>query len=94
MKKNDFISSIGYDGAAAVVDKIRRSQNNGKTIEQLLESGAFRSAAALALYNNSNEGLTAVADYYNKLAHSHYTAENITRVFGITKSESKKIIIL
>ncbi|MGP1594544.1 MAG: hypothetical protein ACTTH8_04775 [Treponema sp.] len=94
MKKNDFISSIGYDGAAAVVDKVRRTQNSNKTIEQLLAAGAFRSAAALALYNDSQEELTAVADYYNTLAHSHYTAENITRVFGISKAESKKTIVL
>ena len=94
MKKDDFISSIGYDGAAAVVDKSRRSKNSGKTLEDLLKAGAFRSAAALALYQDSQDGLQAVADYYNALAHSNYTAENITRVYGITKTHSKKIVLL
>lgn len=94
MTKKDFISSIGYDGAAAVVDKERRAKNGGKTLAELLEAGAFRSAAAFAVYDDSKEELQTVADYYNKLAHSDYTAENILRVFGITKSNSKKTILL
>lgn len=94
MTKNDFISTIGYDGAAAVVDKGRRAKNSGKTVRELLEAGAFRSAAAVAAYDDSSDELASVADYYNKLAHSDYTAENILRVFGITKTGGKKIILL
>jgi hypothetical protein len=94
MTKNDFISAIGYDGAAAVVDKERRAKNGGKSLMELLEAGAFRSAAAFAAYDDSQEELQTVTDYYNKLAHSDYTAENILRVFGITKTSSKKVILL
>ena len=94
MTKNDFISAIGYDGAAAVVDKKRRAKNSSKTLMELLEAGAFRSAAAFAVYDDSQEELQTVADYYNKLAHSDYAAENILRVFGIAKTNSKKIILL
>ena len=94
MTKNDFISAIGYDGAAAVVDKERRAKNGGKSLMELLEAGAFRSAAAFAAYNDAQEELQTVTDYYNKLTHSDYTAENILRVFGITKTNSKKVILL
>ena len=94
MTKDDFISSIGYDGAAAVVDKGRRTKNSGKTLTELLEAGSFRSAAAYAAYDGSQEELQAVKDYYNTLAHSDYTAENILRVFGIAKTNGKKIILL
>ena len=94
MTKNDFISTIGYDGAAAVVDKERRAKNGNKTLAQLLEAGAFRSAAAFAAYDDSQEELQTVTDYYNKLAHADYTTDNILRVFGITKTNSKKIILL
>ena len=80
MTKNDFISSIGYDGAAAVVDKERRAKNGGKTLQALLEAGAFRSAAAFAAYDDSQEEL--------------HTTANILRVFGITKTNSKKVILL
>ena len=94
MTKNDFISIIGYDGAAAVVDKGRRMKNNGKDLMEVLEAGAFRSAAAFAAYDNSQDKLQAVTDYYNQLAHSDYTSETILRVFGIIKTDSKKIILL
>lgn len=94
MTKNDFISTIGYDGAAAVVDKTRRAKNSNKTLQELLDAGSFRSAAAFAAYDDSQEGLRTVADYYNALAHADYTPENILRVFGIIKTNSKKIILL
>ena len=94
MTKNDFISVIGYDGAAAVVDKGRRAKNGGKTVQELLDAGAFRSAAAAAVYDDSQDELQTVTAYYNALAHSDYTAENILRVFGITKADTKKIILL
>ena len=94
MTKNDFISTIGYDGAAAVVDKERRAKNGGKTLQELLNAGAFRSAAAFAVYDDSPEELKTVTDYYNTLAHADYTTENILRVFVITNSNSKKIIFL
>ena len=94
MTKNDFISAIGYDGAAAVVDKERRAKNGGKTLQALLEAGAFRSAAAFAAYDDSQEELQAVTDYYNRLAHSDYTTANILRVFGITTTSIKKVILL
>ena len=94
MTKNDFISTIGYDGAAAVVDKERRAKNNGKDLMELLEAGAFRSAAACAAYDDSQDKLQAVTDYYNNLAHSNYTPETILRVFGIIKTDSKKILLL
>ena len=94
MTKNDFSSAIGYDGAAAVVDKERRTKNGNKTLVQLLETGAFRSAAAFAAYDDSQEELQTVTDYYNKLAHADYTTDNILRVFGISKTDSKKVILL
>ncbi len=94
MKKNDFISTIGYDGAAAVVDKTRRAKVGSKTVTQLLETGSFRSAAALALYNDSSDELKEVTDYYNNLAHTQYTPEQVARLFGISNTESKKIVLL
>ena len=94
MTKNDFISTIGYDGAAAVVDKGRRAKNGSKTLTELLDAGAFRSAAAFAVYDDSQEELQTVTDYYNKLAHADYTTDNILRVFGISKTDSKKVILL
>ncbi|CEM61091.1 hypothetical protein [Treponema phagedenis] len=94
MKKDDFISSIGYDGPAAIVDRARKVKNAGKSLTTLLEEGSFRAATALALYNDSEEDLQTVADYYNKLAGSSYTATTIARVFGIAKVDVPKILFL
>lgn len=94
MKKNDFISTIGYDGDAAVVDKERRAKNGTMTLQELLKAGAFRSAAAFAAYDDSQDELKTVTDYYNAVAHADYAPETILRVFGITKSTSKKTILL
>lgn len=92
MTKNDFIGTIGYDGAAAVVDKERRAKN--MSLQELLDAGAFRSAAAFAVYDDSQDELKAVTDYYNAAAHADYTPETILRVFGIIKPTSKKTILL
>ncbi len=94
MKKNDFISAIGYDGGSAVVDRVRRLNVSNKTVNQLLEAGLFRSAAALALYNTSADELKAVTDYYNNLASAQYMPEQISRIFGISNTQSKKIVLL
>ncbi len=94
MKRNDFISAIGYDGAAAVVDKTRRAKAGNKTVPQLLEAGLFRSAAALAIYNDSVDELRTVTDFYNNLAHAEYTPEQVARLFGISGTKSKKIVVL
>ncbi len=94
MELDDFISAIGYDGGSAVVDKMRKSNNKGKSISQLLEEGSFRAAAAHAVYSNSEEDLQKVADKYNELSNSNYTKEQIPRLFGVSKVEVKKRILL
>ncbi len=94
MELDDFISAIGYDGGAAVVDKVRMSKNKGKTIEQLLEDGSFRAATAFALSSGNDDDLQKVADKYNALSNSDYTKEQIPRLFGVSKVDVKKRILL
>ncbi len=94
MELDDFISAIGYDGGAAVVDKARRAKNKGKTLDQLLEEGSFRAATAFAIDSAKDEDLQKVADKYNELSNSNYTKEQIPRLFGVSKVEVKKRILL
>lgn len=94
LKKEEFISSIGYDGMAAIVDKTRRTKNKDKDIHALLQEGAFRSAAALALFNKSNEEMQLVADEYNKRCGAGYTLDQIPRLFGIAPVEVTKTLVL
>ncbi len=94
VERDDFISAIGYDGGSAVVDKVRRAKNKAKTIEQLLEEGSFRAATAFAINTGKDEDLQKVADKYNELSNSNYTKEQIPRLFGVSKVEVKKRILL
>ncbi len=93
MEIKDFINTIGYDGNSAIVDKARLSKNSNKNLDQLLEAGAFRAAAAYAVYTESEEDLQKVADEYNKLSRSNYKKEQIKRLFGVSKVEVKKRLV-
>lgn len=94
MKKEHFIGSIGYDGEAAVVDKARMNKNKGKSLRALLDEGAFRTAAALAIFNDSQEEIEEVIAAYNKISGSNYKSSQIFKLFGIYKSDVKKILAL
>ena len=94
MKKEHFISTIGYDGMAAVVDKKRYAKNAHKSVKELLEEGAYRAAAAVAIYDNSDEEMEEVIAFYNNASGSHYTKEQLSRLFGVAKVEVKKTLSL
>ena len=94
MKREHFISTIGYDGLSAVVDKRRCKENASKSIKELLEKGAYRAAAAIAIYDNSDEEMQEVIAFYNNASGSNYTKEQLSRLFGVSKVEVKKTLSL
>ena len=94
MKREHFISTIGYDGLSAVVDKRRYKMNSSKSIKELLEEGSYRAAAAIAIYDNSDEEMEEVIAFYNNASGSNYTKEQLSRLFGVAKVEVKKTLSL
>ena len=94
MKREHFISTIGYDGLSAVVDKRRYKMNSSKSIKELLEEGSYRAAAAIAIYDNSDEEMEEVITFYNNASGSNYTKEQLPRLFGVAKVEVKKVLSL
>ncbi len=94
LKKDDAINAIGYTGMVALVDKNRRTKNKNKSVKDLLADGAYRSAAALALFNNSEEELQLVADTYNKLSGGDYNTKQIARLFGVAGVAVSKTLAL
>ncbi len=94
MKKEYFISSIGYDGMMAVVDRKRFKSNAKKSLKDLLDGGFYRAAAAMAIYDDSDEEKEQVISYYNEKSGSHYTKEQLGRLFGVAKVDVKKILML
>ncbi len=94
MERDKFISAIGYDGDSAIIDKIRFSKNKGKSLSELIKEGAFRSAAAYAVYTGSDSDMHAVVEAYNSLSNSNYKKEQLQRLFGVSKAEVKKAVLL
>lgn len=94
MELNNFINTIGYDGNSAIVDKLSFSENKNKNLKDLLDKGKFHAAAAYAVYNDDENGLQTIADKYNELSGSHYKKDQIKRLFGISKVQTKKTIFL
>ncbi len=94
MQLDDFISAIGYDGDSAIIDKLRKSKNKGKTISNLLDEGSFRAATAYAVFSDSEENLQLVADRYNQISGSNYKKEQMVKLFGVSKITVKKQIFL
>ncbi|MGP1438826.1 MAG: hypothetical protein ACTTKH_07125 [Treponema sp.] len=94
MKKEYFISAIGYDGIMAVVDKRRFRKNARKSLKELLEGGSYRAAAAMAVYDNSDEEKEEVINHYNQKSGSNYTKEQLGRLFGVANVNVKKVLML
>ncbi len=94
MKKEHFMSSIGYDGMMAVLDKKSFKNNAKKTLKELLDEGSYKVAAAMAVYDDSDEEKEEVIAHYNQKSNSHYTKEQIGRLFGVAKINVKKILML
>jgi len=92
--REDAIAAIGYDGNAALVDKIVKKRCSSMTTAQLAEAGLYRAAAASALYAGSSEELALVAAVYNKAAGTTYPVESIPKLFGVTKPTLHKTLVL
>ena len=77
-----------------MLDKKRFSKNAKKTLKELLEEGSYRAAAAMAIYDDSDEEKEEVVSYYNEKSGSHYTKDQIGRLFGVARVDVKKVLML
>lgn len=82
MKKNDFMSVIGYHGDVALVDKRLRSRVASKSMQQLIEEGQFKAAFCLSFFTGEQER-QLLLDAYNKLCGGGYTLKELERLFGV-----------
>ena len=94
IQRNDAIAVIGYDGNAALVDRIARKQCANMSIESLLKAGLFRAAAASAIYSNNPNELSLVAEEYNRVSGSSYAVESIPRLFGVASIQVSRTVVL
>ncbi|MDR2808374.1 MAG: hypothetical protein LBB43_05120 [Spirochaetaceae bacterium] len=93
--REDFIWTIGYDGAAAVVDGQAKRRYGSLSTVQLAEKGLFRAAYAAAVYSRAPQDMLAVVEAYNKAAGTTYTVSSpLERLFGVFPVDVKRTILL
>ncbi len=90
MKKIEFISTIGYQGNAALVSTKLIKMYKGLTLEQLVEKGYYRAAVASVLFDKASDKEQYLVDVYNK--HSSVAVRNfahLQRVYGVPEPPEK-----
>jgi hypothetical protein len=93
--REDFIWTIGYDGAAAVVDSQAKRRYAALSTAQLAEKGLFRAAYASAVYSRYPQDMITVVAAYNKAAGTTYTvASPLERLFGVFLVDVKRTLLL
>jgi hypothetical protein len=95
ISREDFVFTIGFDGAMAVVDgRAKRQYGKLSTIE-LAEAGMYRAAFSSALYSKSDEDMRAFLDFFNAKAGTSYsTAEQLKRLFGVNEEGISRVLVL
>lgn len=95
ISREDFLFTIGYDGLQAVVDGKAKRQYGSLTTMQLAEEGLYRAAFSSALHSGNEAEMKAFIAFFNAKAGTAYsTPDELTRLFGVSREEVKKVLIL
>jgi hypothetical protein len=99
LSREDFVFTIGYDGAAAIVDGRAKRQYGSLSTMELAEAGLYRAAFASALYalkNGKDESQmkSFIAFFNAKAGTSYENAEQLQRLFGVTGEAASRVIVL
>jgi hypothetical protein len=95
LSRNEFVFTIGYDGAQAVVDGQAVKRYGGLSTRELAEKGLFRAAYSSALYTRNPDELALVAEIYNRANRAAAAdSASLDRLFGVFPVEAKRAITL
>lgn len=95
ISRDDFVFTIGFDGALAVVDGKAKKEYGKLSTMQLAEKGLYRAAFSAALYSGKQDEMTAFIDYFNAKAGTQYTAQaQLSRLFGVYLDDIDKTLVL
>jgi hypothetical protein len=97
LSREDFVFTIGYDGASAIVDGRAKKQYGKLTTMELAEEGLFRAAFASAYYElKKDDGpMKEFIRFFNSKAGTSYTKpEELQRLFGVNVEEVSRAIVL
>jgi hypothetical protein len=95
ISRDDFIFTIGFEGALAVVDGRAKREFGKLSTMELAEKGLFRAAFSSALYSRNPAEMKAFIDFFNKKAGTSYVEQaELSRLFGVYLEEITKTIVL
>lgn len=98
ISREDFVFTIGYDGAVAIVDGKAKKQYGKLSTMELAEEGLYRSAFASALRASAegkHEDMTAFLAFFNgKAGTSYTTADQLKRLFGVNEETVTRVLVL
>ena len=95
LPRDDFVFTIGYDGAAAIVDGQAKRRYGSLSTTELAEKGLFRAAYSSAIYSKDPGELQTVLDAYNKASGASFTASSpLDRLFGVFPVDIKRSMTL
>lgn len=97
LSREDFVFTIGYDGAAAIVDGRAKRQYSRLSTMELAEEGLYRAAFASAFYDMGKNGkpMQDFIAFFNAKAGTAYTkAEELQRLFGVNNDDVPRVIVL
>jgi len=95
ISREDFVFTIGFDGALAVVDGKAKKEFGKLSTMQLAEKGLFRAAFSSALYSGKPDEMQAFLNYFNGIAGTSYAeASQLSRLFGVYLEEIAKTLVL
>ena len=97
LSREDFVFTIGYDGAAAIVDGRAKRQYGRLSTMELAEEGLYRAAFASAFYEMEKDPrpMQEFIAFFNAKAGTSYTkAEELQRLFGVNVDDVPRAITL
>ncbi len=84
MKREDFMFTVGFDGATAVVDGEMRRRYSRATVADLVAAGYYRQAACAALWDDDEAAVRQVIEAFNEATGAGLRSrEDIVRLFGV-----------
>jgi len=98
ISREDFVFTIGYDGALAIVDGKAKKQYGKLGTMELAEKGLYRAAFASALRasaGGSAADMESFIAFFNAKAGTAYTTgEQLKRLFGVNEEAVSRALVL
>jgi hypothetical protein len=98
ISREDFVFTIGYDGALAIVDGKAKKEYGKLGTMELAEKGLYRAAFASALRaasGGAQADMESFIAFFNAKAGTSYTtAEQLKRLFGVNEEAVSRALVL